>query len=106
MASSCIAKFTCDAFMLTTGYKILWPFLISMILFHQDPIDVLSIDNEEVRSSQVAKLKQVRADRDEAKAAAALQALNELAAKQGINNSIAEQNLVTTDLPIIAKSIT
>ena len=103
MASSCIAKFTCDAFIMTTRYKLSWLFLISMILFHQDPIDVLSIDNEEVRSSQVAKLKQVRADRDEAKAAAALQALNELAAKQGINNSIAEQNLVTTGLPTIAE---
>jgi methylmalonyl-CoA mutase len=56
----------------------------------------LSIDNEEVRTSQVKKLQQVRANRDEAKAAAALQALNELAAKsiENINNSDAKQNLV------------
>jgi len=66
--------------------------------YHQDPIDVLSIDNEEVRASQLEKLKRVRANRDEAKAAAALHALNELAAKlgEGVNNSIAEQNLVTS----------
>ena len=67
-------------------------------MFHQDPIDVLSINNEEVRASQLEKLKRVRANRDEAKATAALQALNELAAKlgEGVNNSIPEQNLVTS----------
>ena len=71
-----------------------------MIFFNQDPIDVLSINNEEVRASQLEKIKRVRANRDEAKAAAALQALNEVAAKlgEGINNSVADQNLVTCNI--------
>ena len=62
----------------------------------QDAIDVLSIDNEEVRSSQVAKLKRVRAGRDEAAAQAALLALTDMAAKlgEGVNNSNAEENMV------------
>ena len=38
----------------------------------EDPIDILSIDNAQVRSSQIARLEQLRRDRDEAACAAAL----------------------------------
>jgi methylmalonyl-CoA mutase len=56
----------------------------------------LSIDNEEVRASQVSRLKQVRAARDEATAQAALSALTDIAAKlgEGVNNSNAAENMV------------
>ena len=38
----------------------------------EDPIDILSIDNAQVRSSQIARLEQLRRDRDEAACAEAL----------------------------------
>ncbi len=49
----------------------------------QDEIEVLSIDNEEVREGQVRRLREVRAGRDEAKAQAALAALTEGAKGKG-----------------------
>jgi methylmalonyl-CoA mutase len=57
---------------------------------------VLSIDNEEVRSSQLERLKRVRAARNEADVAAALQAMTDLAAKlgEGVDPAKADQNLV------------
>ena len=57
----------------------------------------MRIDNEEVRASQVARLKRVRSARDEAAAQAALSALTDMAAKLGVgvNNSNAEENMVT-----------
>ena len=41
-------------------------------LAKQDPIDILEIDNTKVRDSQIARLEQMRATRDEAKCQAAL----------------------------------
>ena len=48
-----------------------------------DPIEILDIDNAKVLASQVARLKQVRASRDEAKCQATLTALSEGAAGKG-----------------------
>ncbi len=45
-----------------------------------EPIDVLKVDNAAVRASQVAKLRQLRADRDDAACTAALEALTRAAA--------------------------
>ncbi|WP_395678260.1 methylmalonyl-CoA mutase family protein, partial [Inquilinus sp.] len=50
-----------------------------------DHVEVLAIDNSAVRDSQVARLKQIRAGRDEAACRAALSALTE-AAKSGEGN--------------------
>ncbi|MGO1080753.1 methylmalonyl-CoA mutase [Inquilinus sp. CA228] len=50
-----------------------------------DHVEVLAIDNSAVRESQVARLKQIRASRDEAVCRAALSALTE-AAKSGEGN--------------------
>ncbi len=44
-------------------------------------LDVLDIDNSKVRAAQIARLEQVKRDRDQAKAAAALEALTQAAAK-------------------------
>jgi methylmalonyl-CoA mutase len=43
----------------------------------EDHLDILDIDNDRVRTGQIARLKQTRAERDEAKAEAALRALTE-----------------------------
>jgi len=43
------------------------------------PLDVLQIDNDAVRESQIARLQKIRAERDEAAVQAALQALTEAA---------------------------
>ncbi|WP_273495454.1 methylmalonyl-CoA mutase [Rikenella microfusus] len=43
----------------------------------EDPIDILAVDNTAVRESQVARLKELRANRDEAKVKAALAAITE-----------------------------
>jgi methylmalonyl-CoA mutase N-terminal domain/subunit len=43
---------------------------------HEDPIDILDIDNVAVRDSQVARLEKIRAERDEAACEAALAALD------------------------------
>ncbi|MGN3973470.1 methylmalonyl-CoA mutase [Tsuneonella sp. SYSU-LHT278] len=50
----------------------------------EDPIDTLDIDNHAVREAQIARLKRVRAERDEAACRAALAALTE-GAKSGGN---------------------
>lgn len=62
----------------------------------QDQIDVLIIDNEEVRASQVEKLKKVRSTRNESEAQAALEAMTELAGRSvdTVNNSNADENLL------------
>ncbi|QGX97797.1 methylmalonyl-CoA mutase [Roseovarius faecimaris] len=49
----------------------------------EDPIDILEIDNNEVREQQVAKLKRIRAERDEAACDAALAELEKRAAEGG-----------------------
>lgn len=46
-------------------------------LDHEDPIDILEIDNTEVRKEQVERLAQVRANRDEAAVKKALEAITE-----------------------------
>ena len=43
----------------------------------EDPIDILEIDNTEVRNEQVARLEQLRANRDNAKVKADLEAITE-----------------------------
>jgi len=43
----------------------------------EDHLDILEVDNAKVRAGQIARLKKTRADRDEAKAEAALAALTE-----------------------------
>ncbi len=54
----------------------------------EDPIEILDVDNTKVRESQVARLKQLRANRDEAKVKAALAAITE-AAKNKTGNLLA-----------------
>ncbi|MBQ0025398.1 MAG: methylmalonyl-CoA mutase [Bacteroidales bacterium] len=44
-------------------------------LDHEDPIEILDVDNTKVRESQIARLKELRANRDEAKVQAALDAI-------------------------------
>jgi len=51
----------------------------------QDAVDILEIDNEQVRESQVARLADIRASRDDTRVAEALQALTN-AAKSGSGN--------------------
>jgi methylmalonyl-CoA mutase len=46
-------------------------------------VNVLKIENSEVRAAQIAKLERLRADRDEARAAATLERLTEAAAGDG-----------------------
>ncbi|RJX66355.1 methylmalonyl-CoA mutase [Tsuneonella suprasediminis] len=53
----------------------------------EDPIETLDIDNHKVRASQIARLEQVRAKRDEAACQAALQALT--AGAKGDGNVLA-----------------
>ncbi len=43
----------------------------------EDPIDILDVDNTAVRNSQIERLKELRANRDEAKVKAALAAITE-----------------------------
>jgi len=50
-----------------------------------ETVDVLDIDNTAVRESQIARLKQVRANRDEAKCRAALEALTKAATEKSGN---------------------
>ena len=44
-------------------------------LAHEDPIEILDVDNTKVRESQIARLKELRANRDEAKVQACLNAI-------------------------------
>ncbi len=46
-------------------------------LDHEDPIDILEIDNTEVRNSQIARLDELKAGRDEAAVKKALEAITE-----------------------------
>ena len=46
-------------------------------LEHEDPIEILEIDNTSVRSQQIERLKELRAGRDEAAVKAALEAITE-----------------------------
>jgi methylmalonyl-CoA mutase len=48
-------------------------------LAHEDPLEILDIDNTAVRESQIQRLKKLRANRDEARAQAALDALTKSA---------------------------
>ncbi len=53
-------------------------------LEHEDPIEILEIDNTSVRQSQVARLKELRANRDEQAVQAALKEITEcVRTKQG-----------------------
>jgi methylmalonyl-CoA mutase len=49
-------------------------------LEREDPLEILEVDNTAVREAQIKKLKQLRAERDEARCKAALAALTESAA--------------------------
>ncbi|MEE2861896.1 MAG: methylmalonyl-CoA mutase [Pseudomonadota bacterium] len=49
----------------------------------EDPIDILDIDNVKVRDSQIARLQQIRASRDEAACAAALEEITRRAREGG-----------------------
>jgi methylmalonyl-CoA mutase len=48
-------------------------------LADEQPIDILEVDNDKVRTGQIARIEKTRASRDEAKCRAALQALTEAA---------------------------
>jgi methylmalonyl-CoA mutase len=48
----------------------------------EDPLEILDVDNTKVRESQIARLKELRANRDEAKVKAALAAITEAAANK------------------------
>ena len=52
-------------------------------LTQEDPIDILQIDNDKVRASQIARLQSIRASRDEAACQAALAELARRAAEGG-----------------------
>ena len=56
-------------------------------LEEESPVNVLEIDNTEVRKSQIEKLNKLRADRDEAKAQTTLEALRNAA--KGSDNLLA-----------------
>lgn len=51
----------------------------------EEPIDILSINNQEVRNKQIAKIKQLKANRDDRKVTDALQALTKCAAAKAGN---------------------
>lgn len=51
----------------------------------EDPLEILDVDNTKVRESQIARLKELRANRDEAKVKAALTAITEAAANKSGN---------------------
>ncbi len=57
-------------------------------LDEQDPIDILDVDNVAVRKSQIARLEQIKATRDQAACDAALAALED-GAKNGTGNLLA-----------------
>jgi len=57
-------------------------------LDEKEDIDVRSVDNSAVRAAQIAKLKKLRAERDEAACTASLEALTD-AAKNGTGNLLA-----------------
>ncbi len=51
----------------------------------EDPLEILDVDNTKVRESQIARLKELRANRDESKVKAALAAITEAAANKSGN---------------------
>jgi methylmalonyl-CoA mutase len=53
------------------------------------PLDILEVDNDKVRTGQIARIERVRAGRDETKCRAALQALTEAARQPGESNLLA-----------------
>jgi methylmalonyl-CoA mutase len=57
-------------------------------LKEEQPLDILEVDNEQVRESQVKRLERIRSHRNEAKCVAALKALGE-AARNGTGNLLA-----------------
>ncbi|HLG45511.1 MAG TPA: methylmalonyl-CoA mutase [Reyranella sp.] len=57
-------------------------------LKEEPAIEILDVDNDKVRDSQVTRLQKIRANRDEAKCVAALKALGE-AARNGTGNLLA-----------------
>jgi methylmalonyl-CoA mutase len=61
------------------------------------PLEVLQIDNDAVRESQVARLKQIRAERDEAAVQAALKALTAAAATPAPTPSAPGESAVAQD---------
>ncbi len=54
-------------------------------LAHEDPIEILDVDNTKVRESQIARLKDLRAHRDEAKVQACLNAITDAVANKNGN---------------------
>ncbi len=54
-------------------------------LAHEDPIEILDVDNTKVRESQIARLKELRANRDEAKVQACLNAITDAVANKNDN---------------------
>lgn len=61
----------------------------------EDELEILEVDNTKVRNSQIERLNQMRADRDESKTQAALEALKSAAFKAAQNESrSAEENLL------------
>jgi methylmalonyl-CoA mutase len=61
------------------------------------PLEVLQIDNDAVRESQVARLKQIRAERDEAAVQAALKALTAAAATPAPTPPVVGESAVAQD---------
>jgi methylmalonyl-CoA mutase len=61
------------------------------------PLEVLQIDNDAVRESQVARLKQIRAERDEAAVQAALKALTAAAANSAPTPPAPSESAVAQD---------
>jgi len=73
------------------------------------PLDVLQIDNDAVRESQVARLKQIRAERDETAVQAALQALTDAAKSKteaAIEASESTHNSQLTTHNLLALAVT
>jgi methylmalonyl-CoA mutase len=52
-------------------------------LEHEDPLEILDIDNTAVREAQIKRLQKLRANRDEAKCKAALEAITKAAGGEG-----------------------
>ncbi len=71
-------------------------------LKNEDPIDILDIDNSAVRDSQIARLKAIRASRNQSAVETALEALTE-AASEGQTSSNSSVNLL--DLAVNAARV-
>src|SRR5690606_1198603 len=65
------------------------------VLKNEEPIEVLSIDNTQVRAKQIARLEQIKKSRDEKKVQECLQKLTESAAlKESTSNGNHPMNLL------------